>query len=289
MISKKIFTSVLVVVLGLLVGLGFFFITTKIRPSSGLNIDSFPKSKVYLNGKEQRIAPFYQENLGDGDYTIKLVSTIDPTDVFEVKVKLVPGVVTLVQHIFNKNPALTSTKIVYLEKTAVSQSSSASLVSDPDGLLVKIDGETKGITPLLLKNMKAGGMDITFSKPGFADLSLKGNLVNGYELNAFVKLPQINDQNIVASGSATVSPTPTPAVIDSATIATKSAKPQVEILQTPTGYLRVRSDPSVNSSESGKVYPGEKYDLLDESSGWYKIQLKNFAGWVSSQYSKKSN
>lgn len=63
---------------------------------------------------------------------------------------------------------------------------------------------------------------------------------------------------------------------------------QIQILDTPTGFLRVRSSPSTASSEITQVKPGEKYSLLEEKSGWFKIRVKEGQeGWVSGQYAKK--
>jgi hypothetical protein len=63
---------------------------------------------------------------------------------------------------------------------------------------------------------------------------------------------------------------------------------QVEILDTPTGFLRVRATPSTGASEITQVDPGEKFPLLEERAGWYKIKLTDGKeGWVSGQYAKK--
>jgi uncharacterized protein YgiM (DUF1202 family) len=59
-------------------------------------------------------------------------------------------------------------------------------------------------------------------------------------------------------------------------------------LQTPTGFLRVRDQASLNGAEIGQVKPGETYALLDEQTGWYQIKLTNGkTGWISSQYAQK--
>jgi hypothetical protein len=65
-----------------------------------------------------------------------------------------------------------------------------------------------------------------------------------------------------------------------------TTKTQVEILQTPTGILNVRNGPGTGYAVIGQVSPGEKYDLLEESSGWYKIKAAK-EGWISNQYAKK--
>ena len=70
----------------------------------------------------------------------------------------------------------------------------------------------------------------------------------------------------------------------------------IEILSTPTGFLRVRAQPSTLSEEVGKVEPGQTFPLLeqDEKTGWFKIEFSEAgdgepaqAGWISNQYAKK--
>jgi hypothetical protein len=65
-----------------------------------------------------------------------------------------------------------------------------------------------------------------------------------------------------------------------------TTKTQVEILQTPTGILNVRNGPGTGYAIIGQVSPEEKYELLEESSGWYKIKASK-EGWISTQYAKK--
>ena len=43
---------------------------------------------------------------------------------------------------------------------------------------------------------------------------------------------------------------------------------EIVIKSTPTGFLRVRSEPSLKGNEVGKVYPKDKVTLLEELSGW---------------------
>jgi N-acetylmuramoyl-L-alanine amidase len=63
---------------------------------------------------------------------------------------------------------------------------------------------------------------------------------------------------------------------------------KVLILQTPTGFLRVRDQPSLGGNEITQVKPGETYQLLDERTDWYQIKLTNGqTGWISSEYAQK--
>ena len=62
----------------------------------------------------------------------------------------------------------------------------------------------------------------------------------------------------------------------------------VEILSTVTGWLRVRSTPSLSGAEVAKVNVGEKVELLDESGSWYQIKLPDGkTGWISAAFAKK--
>ena len=58
---------------------------------------------------------------------------------------------------------------------------------------------------------------------------------------------------------------------------------EVTILDTPTGWLRVRTAPG--GSEIGKVLPGEEYPVISQSNDWFEIELEEGkTGFVSSKY-----
>lgn len=87
------------------------------------------------------------------------------------------------------------------------------------------------------------------------------------------------DDEETATASAELSGTPTPSVI---------AEAGVKILDTPTGFLRVRA--SIGGSEIGQVTPGETYPLVEEKSGWFAITFEEGkTGWISSDYAEKVN
>ena len=57
------------------------------------------------------------------------------------------------------------------------------------------------------------------------------------------------------------------------------------ILETGTGWLNVRSEPSLDGEILVKVNVGESYSVLEESTGWVKIKVDvDTEGWVSSTY-----
>lgn len=64
---------------------------------------------------------------------------------------------------------------------------------------------------------------------------------------------------------------------------------QIEIKNTPTGWLNVRQGPGTSYPQITKVYPGESYPLLEEKGDWCKIKISDkVEGWVISQYVNKN-
>src|SRR3989338_256624 len=59
----------------------------------------------------------------------------------------------------------------------------------------------------------------------------------------------------------------------------------IKIAETPTGLVSVKSEPrTIGTEEIEKVRAGQKFDVVDESNGWYKIKCGNYCeGWVKSQ------
>lgn len=51
-----------------------------------------------------------------------------------------------------------------------------------------------------------------------------------------------------------------------------------------TKVLNVRSEPAQSGTKIGTVKAGEKYEILDKSNNWLKINFNNANGWISSDY-----
>ena len=96
----------------------------------------------------------------------------------------------------------------------------------------------------------------------------------------------------IATPSATIAPEKTTSVTPLPKQATSSAtiaKPYVEILTTPTGWLKVRETASTTGTELAKVNPGDKFPYKEENStgSWYQIEYATGQwGFVSSSYAK---
>ncbi|MGH7245574.1 MAG: PEGA domain-containing protein [Candidatus Levyibacteriota bacterium] len=268
-----------------LAGLVFFIFTYVISQQTlgkgALQVTSFPQSSVYLNDKLLGKTPLCkcegQDMLPTGDYTIKLVPT-DSTNVenFEEKISITKSVLTVVDRTFGL--ANTSQgSIINLSPIDDSKSAQLFITSFPTDATVTIDSNEAGQTPYLQKTITDSDHEVVVSKEGYKEKTLHIHTVLGYKLNAIIFLAI--DPNAVASSSA---------FQQQASQSAQLTVAKVKILETPTGFLRVRESSSVASAEIEQVHPGDVFTLLSEQNGWYQIQLTDGkTGWISSQYAEK--
>ncbi len=294
----------LVLVLIVLVVKSKFF--SKEGPGA-LQIASTPQAAVYVDGEPVGSTPFFNDKIVVGEHTIKLVpeegqESLQP---WEGKVDVTASILTLVKRDLAAGESSASGEIVSLEKIDQRDSTSLSIVSDPDKAVVKVNGEPHGFAPVLLEELSPGDFEITVSLPGYQERTVSAHALAGYKVVVSVKLAQkiegietIQPEEASEEGeseketekvSATPTPkaTPLPKTTPGVSV-TPPPKPYIKIKETPTGWLRVRSQPNTNADaeEVAKVYPGEMYPYLEEKENdWYKIEYKeNQEGWVSSVY-----
>jgi hypothetical protein len=282
--KKRLLLSVfglisLIIVAGVAVGLYK-------KSSAALFVESDPVSLVYVDGEQVGKTPFTGDFKSD-EVTVKLVpeSFGKPLVTYEAKVALEKGVKTIVRRVLGETSDTSGGETISFEKST--PEAAIAVVSTPDGASVKIDGQVRGVTPIKVTDLKAGIHQLSVSAVGFIAREFSIQTYDGYRLTAVVNLAQGSGESPMASPF----PTPQPSGEVKPAETKKDEAKEVEILKTPTGFLRVRSEPSVVSSEVGRVEPGEKYSLLetDKKSGWFKIQLKEGVdGWVSNDYATTS-
>jgi uncharacterized protein YgiM (DUF1202 family) len=63
----------------------------------------------------------------------------------------------------------------------------------------------------------------------------------------------------------------------------------LEIVSTDTGFLNIRSEPSLESKIIGHALPKESYEYEEENDNCYKIKMaEDKYGWVFGKYVKTS-
>lgn len=283
--------GLVLILVGLIVKNKFF---TKPGPGA-LRITTTPKATVFVDGVQVGTTLFFDDKIKSGEHTVKLVpeATNDSLVGWEGKVSLAPGILTAINRNFGASEASSSGDILSLEKISSRDKSSLAVVSVPDQTVVKVNGEPKGFSPVLVENLTPGDYQVTVVSPGYEERTISAKTVAGYKLIINVQLAQKIEGIVEATSSAeiTVKATPSPKVTPRVTPTPKVGvnppeKPYVRIKETPTGFLRVRESSGSDSVELARVNPGETYPYLnEEKSGWYKIEYKTGKeGWVSGVY-----
>lgn len=275
---RKIIIIVIFLVIFLVIS-AILFLTDSIGTQKArLRIESSPVANVYLNGQEVGVTPL-EKDVGVGQVTIKLVPSSETHLLsYESKVNLTKGVKTIVKRVLAQTPELSSGVIISFEKEN-NQGSFISVVTSPDGAAVMLDGRSRGVSPIKISDATAGAHQLTISALGYDEQNFDIQTQKGYRLTAIVTLAANGGptQPDIAFANQTPSPSPTP------------TPSQVEILTTPTGFLRVRSGPGQTYEEIGRVEPGKMYEFIEENKelGWVKIKIdETMQGWVSDEFIK---
>jgi hypothetical protein len=253
---KRVFFIIAPFVIAVLIFSGVIFFLSQNKGKGALQVTSVPAAKVYLNDKLLGQTPLcacdLKTMIAVGDYTVKLIPTEGNLQPFEQRITISSKVLTVVDRTFGPQ-GLGSGSIISLTPISDKKDAQIATISFPDITEVFLDSNLEGQTPLLLKNITESDHELKLTKEGI-------------------------DPN-AATASATQISSPSATVLSVA---------KIVILQTPTGFLRVRDQASLGGTEIGQVKPGETYTFLNEQTGWYQIKLTNGkTGWISSQYAQK--
>lgn len=251
-----------------------------------LQVTASPKSAVFLNGKLIGETPLCkcegQDMLATGSYTVRLVPKENDFPPHEEHVKIGSSVLTVVDRIFGSG-GLGEGKVITLDPLSNSTAVELSIASFPEDITVYADNNEIGKTPLKITTLTASDHELRLVKEGYREKKIRIKLVAGYRVTLVATLGILLN---LESDSATATPS---ASVQQ--IASSSAIPtvvKVVILNTPTGFLRVRDSGSLSGKEIGRVNPGEIYDVIEEKVGWFSITMKDGkTGWISNQYAKK--
>lgn len=264
--------------IAVLIFFGILFFMDRKSGKGALQVTSVPKSSVYLGDKFIGNTPLCAcdsiQMLSVGDYTVRLIPAEGNFRPFEEKIAINKSTLTAVDRTFADNGS-SDGSIISLIPLDSKKDIEIMIVSLPDKAAVFLDSNPIGTTPLLLKQVSESDHDLRLTKDGYKDKSIKIKTALGFRLSSLVFLGVKTD---LSDSFASSSATPSPTIIVR----------KILILNTPTGFLRVRESSSVNSSEIVQVKPGESYELIEEKEDWFKIKLNNDkAGWISSQYAVK--
>lgn len=257
----------------MLLGAGGFFLFSKLKPANaGLQIETIPQATVYINGDQMGTTPFELVQK-PGEISIRLVPIATETSLapWGTKVTLTQGIKTVIRRDFAETEEKSSGEILSFEKISGSTASLAA-VSTPDAAQVNLDGQNRDFTPLLINDIAVGDHKLVIFQAGYSEREIQARAEVGYKLTVVAMLAKFEQAPEATESADEVLP----------------KEEKIEILDTPTGFLRVRREPGKNGAEAGQVKPGEQFVLLEEKDSWYKIEYqKDKEGWISSEYVKK--
>lgn len=289
MIRKGLFLlAVLLITAGL-----FLFVKVldsfKTPGKGALQIITNVKAKVFLNGSEIGIAPLCKctenETLAAGTYDLRIEPKDTSLAAFSTKITINGGVLTAVERTFLPG-AFASASILTLEKIT-SKKPELIITTLPDKAIITIDSEAKGITPFQIGDLSISEHELKISKEGFQEKTLQIKMIANHRLIVEAYLGtqgadeqplQKPDENIVIEKKE--------AEAEKLETITEVGK-TVTILNTPNGFLRVRSGAGTSFSEVTRVNSGETFKLVSQNSGWIEIKLENnTTGWISGEFAE---
>lgn len=304
--KKKILYIVVLLVVLVAGGLIYDYVIKQRSNSGRIKIVSSPSAGVFIDNVAVGKTPFEQK-MDAGTYVLKLIpeGVAEDTVSWQGEVTIHKNSLTYINRELG-SADLTSAgetfTVLKMEVKPTDLNAGEILVeTDPPGAIVYLDNDEKGVSPMVLQEVPKGDHEISVFLPGFFRRTNKVNVDGGYRTITNFKLALDQTQKSIeeiqrekaraeqakareASGSAEVAGEATEAA-DLAAIDGDS----VTILETPTGWLRVRSDASVDSEEVTRINPDERYELLEEDGSWYKIKIDDETeGWISSEYAEKN-
>lgn len=276
---KKIFF--IIVPIFVLAAIFFLIYQIFFNKNSGmgaLQVTASPESKIFLDNKAIGQTPYPKvkgENIFPaGEYTLKIAPANASFGSYEEKIKITNSTLTVVDRKFGPSGTAEGS-VISLSPLENQASTQLLVISFPEKAEIYLDSVLVGTTPFSLKNVTQSDHKLKIRKSGYKEKIIPIRTPGGYELKTIVYLG--------IDGNAIPSLTP-PLASPSAALNTKS----VIILDTPTGFLRVRQEAALFANEIGRVLPGESYEMVEEKTDWVAIKLKNGqTGWISSTYAKK--
>ena len=252
-----------------------------------LQVTSKPFTKVYLDDKYIGTTPLCKceptNMLRNGEYTLRLVPVDGKTNEFQDKIKITKGVLTVVDRKFGIG-ATSEGSIVSLEAIDDKNRSELLVLTIPGKADVYLDSNYEGTSPYKAESVTDSDHALRIKKDGYKDKNVRVRTPKGFKLVAIVYLGLLDEivtPSISPTSSISGALTPTP-------LLSKNLG-KVTILETPNGFLRVRSEPTLSAIEVSRVLEGQIFDLIEETPGWYKVKLENGkSGWISADYDSKN-
>ncbi len=243
-----------------------------------MRIESRPAASVFIDNRLVGQTPL-QLSLQDGVYTVKIVpgATKEKTYMtWSDKVRVYADATTYVNRVLAVESRDMAGEMLRPEKSGSTRGQML-LNTEPSGLFISLDGDERGLSPLFIDNIPSGDHEITVQGEGLLPRTIKVRANDGYKILVDVTLA-IDRQYVEKKKKQQQEKKRTE---------DGGVKGTVTIADTPTGWLRVRFEPSLNASESAKIDVGKEVPYFQEQDGWYEVEYeKGKRGWISADYAR---
>lgn len=240
-------------------------------------------ASVYLDGTKIGETPFSSQNVSAGDYELKITHEGYESQIARISIQK--------EHTLNGSIKLFPYPIIGNLKTSDELSGLFNIISD--NTVINSDTHTWAKAVVYWNQTRGIGIDeVGLNKDKVFDyfIDYKGNIFNsdGDPITTTDDLNTLSNAERGAYLGRTTDGDGLTKEAKEALLALQNSGIGVKtatITSTPTGWLRVRNQPSLNGTEVTKVNAGETFSVLEESSGWVKIKVNtDTEGWVSSTY-----
>lgn len=285
-----------------LVGIFFLFVLVRFflfdRPTASgrLRIVSSPNATVFINNEPLGKTP-YEGLRPVGSYQIKLIPEGSNTQAvpWEGTIEIAAQTLTYIERDLGSTDVTSSGGIYTIRpfEAASKGTGALSVSTNPAGAIIYLNNDEKGIAPSRLIDIPEGDYELSIQAPGFFRKTSRLKITNKSEVFADIKLAldtahktldsQIEEatREIDATESASVAE-------DEAKSSSASASSKITILDTPTGWLNVRDEPSLSGKQIDQVRPKQTFIYLKKQGNWYQIRLSDGTeGWVSGEYAEE--
>ncbi len=284
--KKILFVIVPALLIALLIFLSIQYTNANRSQKGALQVTSSPGSKVYLDNRYIGATPLSKTDPSDmiqaGNYTIRLVPINASLSEYQEKITISTGILTVVDRKFRKG-ALSEGYVISLTPLFDKNKAELEVISFPTDAKIELDANEIGKTPFLYKKPTESDHLLKINKNGYKEKTVRIRTPAGYRLTVIAYLGVISggaEEDAATPTKIPLSPTPSPSPTAGAA--------KVLILNTPTGFLRVRASYNITAAIVTTVSPGDTFPLLGEQDDWLEIKLTDGrSGWISSQYAKK--
>lgn len=237
---------------------------------------------VSIDGQEQGLAPLTMENILVGDHTIALIK--EGYETVSAKVKVTEGYKVNFKAYLAPNILPTEFETVDYETSDLVAIRNYTPDQLPNSILASPSTWAKG-----LGYIKETQPDLDLDFEYILDYAGKLYDRQGLPVTSYKDLTASEGFVIAYLGEnstgTTISTKAENTLDEFLTAVFGELGPTIEIGSTGLGFLRVREEPLVGATEVGRVNEGDKFKVLEEKSGWYKIEYAvGKQGWVSGDY-----